>query len=119
MSASILPLMAFLSTMLHGVPGPQDCEFHLLVRTAGEFDVRRESVADGEVRVFLQSDTLLTPILPWSAGQSGEVVQRSQGLRTRSAVTRVPRESRCRCIRLPRGSCPSSHRARYHDTGCV
>ncbi|MEX1113149.1 MAG: aspartyl protease family protein [Patescibacteria group bacterium] len=57
----------------------QDCRFHVLGRTGGEFEVRRETIPDGEARAFVQSETLLSLILPWSAGQSGEIVQPSQG----------------------------------------
>ena len=57
----------------------QDCRLHVLGRTAGEFEVRRETIPDGEARAFIQNEALLSLILPWSAGQSGEVVQPSQG----------------------------------------
>jgi hypothetical protein len=57
----------------------QDCRLHVLGRTVGEFEVRRETIPDGEARAFIQNETLVSLILPWSAGQSGEVVQPSQG----------------------------------------
>ncbi|MDP3908986.1 MAG: retropepsin-like aspartic protease [Gemmatimonadales bacterium] len=79
MFARTLTAFVFSSAVVPWQPQQHDCRVHVLGRTNGEFEIRRVSVRDGDARVFIQSENVLSLILPWSAGQSGEVVQLSQG----------------------------------------
>ena len=61
-------------------PGPaQSCPLYVLERSEDAFMLQRETVADGEAKVYVWSGDFLTLILPWSPGQSGEVIQASRG----------------------------------------
>jgi hypothetical protein len=76
---TVLVLASLLLGSAAGHPSPlQDCGFHVLGRAAGEFEIRRESLPDGSVRAYVQSETVLSLLLPWSVGQSGEIVQATQ-----------------------------------------
>lgn len=70
-------VMAAALVLLLGPAGAaaQECGVYVLERSGDEFEVLRESVRDGDVKVFTRGGTFVSLIMPWSPGQSGDVVQ--------------------------------------------
>jgi len=57
----------------------QSCPLYVLERSGGSFVIREDTVPDGEASVYMWPGDFVSLILPWSAGQSGDVVQEAQG----------------------------------------
>lgn len=62
-----------------GLGEAQSCPLYVLERAGDEFALQRVTIPDGETTVYTWKGAFLTLIMPWSAGQSGDVIQASRG----------------------------------------